>query len=71
MDEQGNVRDMIQEGKTKLQWDRKIPDEEIENLRALLDVENFDSNLPQAIKQIHLIVHPDKNIHDFSGYQQN
>ena len=48
MDEQGNVRDMIQEGKTKLQWDRKIPDEEIENLRALLDVENFDSNLPQV-----------------------
>jgi len=52
MDEQGNVRDMIQEGKTKLQWDRKIPDEEIESLRALLDVENFDSNLPQVINKI-------------------
>lgn len=52
LDEQGSIRDMIQNGKSKLQWDRKIPDEQIEDLKALLLADNFDVNLPQVINKI-------------------
>merc|ERR1719320_1697710 len=47
-----NYRDMIAEGKGKLEWDRKVPDEKITNLKELLNCETFNENLPDVINQI-------------------
>ena len=41
-----DYRKMIAEGKGKLEWERKIPEEKINDLKVLLDVDNFDDNLP-------------------------
>ena len=43
-----NYRDMIAEGKGKLEWDRKVPDEKIANLKELLNCETFNENLPDV-----------------------
>lgn len=37
---------MIADGKGKLEWERKIPEEKINDLKVLLDADNFDENLP-------------------------
>merc|ERR1712117_874829 len=47
-----NYRDMISEGKGKLEWDRKVPDEKIANLKELLACDTFNENLPDVINQI-------------------
>merc|ERR1711983_380608 len=47
-----NYRDMIAEGKGKLEWDRKVPDEKIANLKELLACDTFNENLPDVINQI-------------------
>ena len=41
-------RDMIADGKGKLEWDRKVPDEKIANLKELLNCEAFNENLPDV-----------------------
>lgn len=37
---------MIADGKGKLEWERKIPEEQINDLKVLLEADNFDENLP-------------------------
>ena len=39
-------RKMIADGKGKLEWERKIPEEHINDLKVLLEADNFDENLP-------------------------
>ena len=40
---------MIAEGKGKLEWERKIPEEKINDLKEMLNADNFNENLP-AVK---------------------
>merc|ERR1711899_137723 len=44
MDEHAALRDMIAEGRSKLEWERKIPDEKLMDLKT---------NLPKVIKRIY------------------
>ena len=39
---------MIAEGRGKLEWERKIPDEKLEELKTLLSAENFKDNMPKV-----------------------
>jgi len=52
MEENNSIRDMIQDGKSKVQWDRRIPENIIDTLKSLLDMDDFDKNLPQVINMI-------------------
>jgi len=47
-----NYREMIDDGKSRLEWERKIPEEKIQDLKDLLNQENFDANLPTVINKI-------------------
>lgn len=47
-----DYRDMIAEGKSRLEWERKIPEEKIQDLKDLLNQDNFDANLPTVINKI-------------------
>lgn len=52
MDENSAIREMIEEGKSKVQWDRRIPENIIDTLKSLLLDDDFDKNLPQVINMI-------------------
>ena len=41
-----NYRDTIVAGKGKLEWERKIPEEQINDLKVMLEADNFNDNLP-------------------------
>merc|ERR1712106_43603 len=45
-------REMIAEGKGKLEWERKVPDEKIKDLKELLNCDAFNDNLPAVINKI-------------------
>lgn len=47
-----DYRDMIESGKSKLEWERKIPDDKIQDLKDMLVADNFDELLPQVINKI-------------------
>jgi len=47
-----SYQDQIATGKSKLEWERKIPDEKISVLKDLMNVDKFDENLPEVINQI-------------------
>jgi len=53
MDEHDELRAMIAEGRGKLEWERKIPDEKLGDLKDLLAVKEFKANLPKVIKRIY------------------
>jgi predicted protein tyrosine phosphatase len=53
MEEHASLRDMIAEGRSKLEWERKIPDEKLMDLKTLLDTPAFKENLPKVIKRIY------------------
>merc|ERR1719293_58392 len=53
MDAHPDLRPMIDEGRGKLEWERKIPDEKLEELKTLLAAENFKDNMPKIIKRIY------------------
>lgn len=53
MDEHGDLREMIAEGRSKLEWERKIPDEKLIELKVALDTPDFKANLPKVIKRIY------------------
>merc|ERR1712170_15191 len=53
MDAHGDLRTMIDEGRGKLEWERKIPDEKLEELKALLAADDFKGNMPKIIKRIY------------------
>ena len=40
---------MAAEGKGKLEWERKIPEEKINDLKEMLKADNFNDNLPAVI----------------------
>ena len=50
-------REMIAEGKGKLEWERKVPDEKIKDLKELLNCDAFNDNLPAVSKQMQIICH--------------
>jgi len=53
MDANSNLRDMIAEGRGKLEWERKIPDEKLEELKTLLSADDFKPNMGKIIKRIY------------------
>merc|ERR1712158_76746 len=53
MDEHDSLRTMIAEGRSKLEWERKIPDEKLGDLKELLANKEFKANLPKVIKRIY------------------
>jgi hypothetical protein len=53
MDDHASLREMIAEGRSKIEWERKIPDEKLMDLKAQLDCAEFKANLPKVIKRIY------------------
>merc|ERR1712060_297829 len=53
MDQHSSLRDMIAEGRGKLEWERKIPDEKLVDLKEMLASKDFKTNLPKVIKRIY------------------
>ena len=48
MDQHASLRDMIAEGRGKLEWERKIPDEKLVDLKEMLASKEFKTNLPKV-----------------------
>jgi hypothetical protein len=46
-------REMISEGKGRLEWERKIPDEKLGGLKEMLEQKDFKAQLPKVIKRIY------------------
>merc|ERR1712088_1117542 len=53
LDSHADLRTMIEEGRGKLEWERKIPDEKLEELKTLLAADDFKGNMPKIIKRIY------------------
>merc|ERR1712217_156580 len=53
MDEHESLRGMIAEVRSKLEWERKTPDEKLADLKTQLDCADFKTNLPKVIKRIY------------------
>jgi len=53
MDEHDSLRKMIEEGRSKLEWERKVPDEKLHELKDMLSSANFKDNIPNVIKKIY------------------
>merc|ERR1712032_1762637 len=47
------LRTMIEEGRGKLEWERKIPDEKLSELKDMLSCADFKANMPKVIKRIY------------------
>jgi hypothetical protein len=56
MDEHSNFRDICEDGKGKLQWERDIPQEALDNLQSLAN-SDFHKNLGKIIHDIYLTGH--------------
>ena len=48
MDDNGHLREMIAEGRSKLEWERKIPDEKLVDLKDMLNSDDFKTHLPKV-----------------------
>lgn len=44
--------DQIATGKSRLEWERKVPEDQISALKDLMNVDKFDDNLPAVINKI-------------------
>merc|ERR1712045_706985 len=55
MDDHATLRDMIAEGRSKLEWERKIPDDKLADLKVQLDCAEFKNNLGGVIKRIYAL----------------
>merc|ERR1711872_530966 len=53
MDANSGLRTMTKEGRGKLEWERKIPDEKLHELKDLLSAADFKANMPRIIKRIY------------------
>ena len=53
MEANPNLRTMIAEGRGKLEWERKIPDEKLSELKDMLSCPEFKANMPKVIKRIY------------------
>jgi len=47
MEEKESLKTMIAEGRGKLEWERKIPDEKLGELKDMLSGEDFKKKLPK------------------------
>ena len=47
MDEHDSLRKMIEEGRSKLEWERKVPDEKLHELKDMLSSANFKVRAPK------------------------
>ena len=56
MDEHSNLRTLCDEGKGKLQWERDIPQDALDNLQSLAN-SDFKKNLGKIIHDIYLTGH--------------
>ena len=56
MEEHAKLRNIVEDGKGKLQWDRPIPPKELANLEALV-AEDFQKNLGKIIHDIYQSAH--------------
>lgn len=56
MDEKANLRTICEEGKGKLQWERDIPQDALDNLQSLANTD-FHANLGKIIHDIYLTGH--------------
>ena len=56
MEEHSNLRTICEEGKGKLQWEREIPQEALDNLNNLATTD-FKANLGKIIHDIYLTGH--------------
>merc|ERR1712147_180596 len=56
MEEHANLRTICEEGKGKLQWERDIPQEALDNLQNLANAD-FKANLGKIIHDIYLTGH--------------
>jgi len=56
MDDHSNLRTICDEGKGKLQWERDIPQDALDNLQTLAN-SDFDKNLGKIIHDIYLTGH--------------
>merc|ERR1719362_1926448 len=56
MEEHANLRTVCEEGKGKLQWERDIPQDDLDNLVNLANTD-FDANLGKIIHDIYLTGH--------------
>ena len=52
-EEHDDLRTMIAEGRDKLEWERKIPDEKLGELKGMLDTPDFKDKLGKVIKRIY------------------
>merc|ERR1719495_2877250 len=53
MEANSSLRTMIAEGRGKLEWERKIPDEKLDELKSWLSADDFKANMPKIIKRIY------------------
>jgi len=53
MDANTSLRTMIAEGRGNLEWERKIPDEKLSELKDMLSAADFKTNMPKIIKRIY------------------
>jgi len=53
MDAHTDLRPMIQEGKSNIEWERKIAEEKLDALREMLAAENFKVNIGPVIQKIY------------------
>jgi len=53
MDANSNLRTMIAEGRGNLEWERKIPDDKLAELKDMLSTADFKANMPKIIKRIY------------------
>ena len=52
MEAKGDLVNMIAEGRGKLEWERKIPDEKLVELKELLDSNDFKANLSRVSTEL-------------------
>jgi len=53
MESHNDLKEMIAEGRGKLEWERKIPDEKLVELKDLLESKDFKTNMSRVIKRIY------------------
>merc|ERR1712002_438521 len=53
MDAHPDLRPMIEEGKSKIEWERKIPEEKLDALRDMLNADDFKKNIGPVIQRIY------------------
>jgi len=62
MDEHSNLRDMINQGKDKLEWSRSMDQSEVNNLRNVVNSPDYKAKLGQVMTSLYKMSH--KTFHD-------